>query len=206
MASVESPSAHEDAGGLEDVKEDDADDRRGAVAVEDGYDRDSVRAPPALAGIDLAGGTHASGSPPPAIVPEGSPTVAPRRSMRPVTMAAAWGSPADQVFARRLPTATVSSTASRTHRSIASGSVPLRMLLPHSIVSGRSVVSRTVTGGDPEDAAFLLHGPAVGEDAERLALERDEVEEVERLVTAHVLVVEARGRAASIAPGCAGGR
>ena len=67
-----------------------------------------------------------------------------------------------------------------TQRRIPSGSTPASMLLPHSTVSGRSVMSRTVTR-DAEDAALLLDGAAVGQHAARVPLERDEVEEAERL-------------------------
>ena len=42
--------------------------------------------------------------------------------------------------------------ASSTARTIASGSAPARILLPHSIVSGRSVTSRSVTFGMPKIA------------------------------------------------------
>jgi len=55
------------------------------------------------------------------------------------------------------------------------------MLLPHSIVSGRSVTSRIVTLA-LEDAALFLHRAAVAQHAEGQRSSRDKVEEAERCV------------------------
>src|SRR3954451_5833274 len=67
-------------------------------------------------------------------------------------------------------------------RRMPSGSTPLRTLLPHSTVSVPLGDLAHGDGGHAHDAALLLHRPAVREHTARIALQRDEVEETERLI------------------------